>query len=295
MKKILLLLSLSLVQLSLVAQIDTTDLLFYSTFDGTFDDLSKNEIRLVDSNITFTTDRFDNPNSAIYSSISSYPPNVYLSIIDSNYFKNIYENDFTISVWIKYAGDGSYSIGHIIKTNDLQIRNSQYIDFGNFSWNDPNKPDFSEWHHFVWTTMGDSIVEYLNSEPVRKRHKSTASNSFNNSKHLLLQELNGSADDLVIFKRSLNQSEINTLYSTNNVITGVSSKLDKNPLQIPNPISGKISLPENYEVVSLTSITGQVQIESKSNILSLYNVPSGLYMLKIRKANNYFTQKIIVK
>src|SRR5690606_24424106 len=130
----------------------------------------------INSNLTFTTDRFEHGNSAIHSSNAS--DNIYLKIADSALFKVIHQSDFTISAWIKYEGNGTYSVGTVFQLYQLFINNKQYIDFGSLKFNYPDKIDFNKWNHMVWTTEKDSIDEFLNGVKIRKISKSKENSFF---------------------------------------------------------------------------------------------------------------------
>ena len=64
----------------------------------------------------------------------------------------------------------------------------------------------------------------------------------------------------------------------------------------PNPTKGIIKIDENnIKVVLITNQSGEIILESKSNIIDLSDKPKGVYFIKIVTDNNAFVDKIIVE
>ena len=222
MKKLLLISALAL-SFNAFAQIPTNGLIGYWPFTGNANDVSGNGWNGIVHGATLTTDRFGNANSA-YSFDGS-----------SNYIAtgNLNLNDTaTISAWVYPIGtlgsmvdkdkDASGDAGYVLIYNNPVHGLYAHVGWSGNAANDifPS-PYYSltvnQWHHCVLTLNNGTAKIYLDNNLI---YTQTGVNpTSQNSDTLLFGKsvwggnlLNGKLDDIRIYNRPLDSTEINSLY-----------------------------------------------------------------------------------
>ena len=187
-------------------------------------------------NATFTTDRFQNEKSAIRLTYGYYqvPAGVYFS------------GDFTISVWIRLNklvswariidfGNGAYSNNVILSTSNISTGQPILILY-NGTISSSRVSTLSALKIGLWTNIAFSLNRttakiYLNGtfsaldSFLRPTNMTRVSNYVGKSNFPNNENLNADLDDLMIFDRSLSDSEIIELMKVNSLITSTSTAL----------------------------------------------------------------------
>ena len=209
------------------------DLIIYMPFANETRDLISLDYATSQSNPTFVTDRSGNANGAI-----SFNGENFLTLLTTEN-RNIQVGDsLSISVWVKMQntdfelerifeksnGQFSYeepNFGLGLTDNNVSFFYSGQPEASlyDYSWaENPNLPEDTEnWHHIVITVETDSE----NSSVVRLyrdgllRNSAEAQSLFLNTQafnYFIGKELQAHLDDLRVYKRLLNQDEINILF-----------------------------------------------------------------------------------
>jgi len=187
---------------------------------------------------TLTTDRFNNINSAYYfDGIDDY--------IDIPYHLSQQPNTLTISVWInkayessKYStiiasnggGDGSVDDPYVVGDSGfISVSFEGLSSLQRIELYSNNILSHNQWHHIVtiFNDEVDSAYLYINgilNDVKFEQNMSLDQNNLGlkigtyqmgNGSPLLINCFNGKIDDIMIFNRPLNKSEIDSLYHDN--------------------------------------------------------------------------------
>ncbi len=197
---------------------------------------------------TLTTDRFGNTNHAYeFDGINDY-----IAIPHSEVLNFGYNDDFTISVWVKIANQQRDLIGtnneiiskwdanrgtsypYAIRYNNGTAESSSREKISALRWdsescnNNPTilhscKISTDEWHHLVLMKQGNTLYSYQDGLLTGQRIDNTSpSCNTKNSFPILVgkRDLNqryftGSIDDISFYNRALTEEEINILFTDN--------------------------------------------------------------------------------
>jgi len=234
-----------LVRLQSNAQVNLTNgLVAYYPFNGNALDSSGNNNNPSFNNATLTTDRFGNANSAYsFDGATSY-----ISIPNSASLN--FGTSITISIWVKptgfYSGTCKDNVIFEQTTNTgsgkgySMVFSSQGYSNGNTcnlpldtlhqvfygATNNANSISYqpyiqeNNWYHLVFTYNGDSTHFYVNN--VLKYSTGEKISPFSNTASLLFGQygdatfpywFKGALDDIRIYNRALDSSEVTTLYT----------------------------------------------------------------------------------
>jgi len=322
--------------LSTIAQIPTNGLVAYYPFNGNANDESGNGHNGTVNGASLTTDRFGNCNKAY--SFSSLMSN-YIDLISNG----LNLDQYSYSAWAclnSFPGTGSrytvLSIGSV--TGD------QFIDYDNYynaasvscnGWGSDNyygnmlqnliysgsTASLSQWYHLVTIKSATSFKVYLNGALVDSISNTSApfygtgtlkaeiGSRYNNT--LLFD---GKIDDIRIYNRVLNGTEISALYNEvpntcnatvtdtlviNANLTGFNPISYQNNIKIyPNPTFDKITIDcgSNYNTINsyaikITNTLSQTVYESLiTKQISTINLSSwtgkGIYFVYLIDGNN---------
>jgi hypothetical protein len=208
----------------------TDGLMAYYPFSGNTNDTSGNGNNGSGSNLSLTTDRFNNTNSA-YTFNGS---NSQVSIPDSQTLNP--SKQISISLWVKQGGaNGSNSYQAVISkglnntVDDYGIRMSrEFRMFGELrtdafynTYSDTqSQVTAGQWYMLTMTYNGSNLLFYENT--AQKGNSPPVSGNINDGSLAVLignnggEAFKGVIDDVRIYNRALTQAEINTLYHMNN-------------------------------------------------------------------------------
>ncbi len=211
------------------AQIPTDSLVGYWPFNGNANDATGNGHNGVVNGATLTPDRFGNPNSA-------YSFNGIDNVIEINPGINL--DTFTISFWYKtstttvHAGlvamhrNSSYNSSYL--TQLYNGKGNVYITSTTssvFSVTDNSNSNDNLWHHFICIYDHDSLKLFIDdilvaadtaSFDINQTSLPLSFGAFRNSTNTgYVGFYEGVLDDIRIYNRALNQSEITSLYNEN--------------------------------------------------------------------------------
>lgn len=270
---------------------------------------------IVNSGASFTIDRYGRSQNAL-----EFDGNSDKLTIDHN---NLLLDTFAWSIWVKF--DEHPSIGNVtfilnlggnLKDAGLNLANN-YAGFTGFSgftymingssaanYTTGSLPSLGAWHHIVINRYTDKIQMYLNGILVgTSSANSGAAYTGSNIGFWIGSRLGqsnyfkGIIDDIQIYSRPLEASEVISIYSrVNNVIIE-----DKGLRIYPNPSSGSISITGLGEEAEVTifDLTGrsldQVSMNKMENEMHIQDLKSGVYFVKIQDGENVTSHKIIVQ
>lgn len=311
MKKTITLLALALC-LKLTAQIPTyiptNGLVGCYLFNGNLNDLSSSNNNCTDNGATLTTDRFGSSNSAyIFNGTSNYL---------TSSFAPLTNVPFTISTWVNINHIGA-SLSPIISLGEGGSNNLSKMYFSSSVYSpslghtqNPSigcggadditttqSVDTNTWAHLVvvcsnFSTNGTIFyinnVAYTNNTIEGANIPIPTNNSaFTIGKHTGnggVSFFNGVIDDILIYNRVLNDSEINQLYTASTTTTIKSNKIKNLNIFTYNDLIKIDSVLPNSTIKVLNSL-GQIVFESISKDEIQTNLQTGIYTIQILNNN----------
>lgn len=232
-----------------------------------------------------------------------------------------FDDEFTVSVDFYSSGDNGHLFGYFFRTGDYP-NDHLYLGLGGHSniapactlwvdttydygdhhwWSDT--VSFKQWNNLIYEFRSDSITIFKNGIKGSSFLRTT---SFNNKKFGLghigkwnTYPDNMHIDNLVIYGRKLNATEINYYGDVNRSMSLVSISehpTSTNQIQLyPNPTSDYVTI-KGEKVIAATafSINGQaVPVNYSNNKIDLFNLNKGLYYIAIQTAKGTFVKKVI--
>jgi hypothetical protein len=281
--------------LAVSAQIPTNGLVAYFPFTGNANDLSGNANNGTVNGATLTADRFGNLNSAYsFNGTSNY-----ISVNDN---ASLRLTSFALSAWVFYSSNittvseilhkDTYPYNYGINSN----ANSKVAGFfgsnGSFqNMVSTTSSPFGQWHHIALTHNGTTAKLFVDNVFIDSL---VAGNVTTSTGMLYIGALtgtqyfyNGKIDDIRIYNRAVNLTELNALYNEgvcfqsitvtdtliiNANITGFNPISYANTIKIfPNPTHDQITINYgNYSAMTgytlkITNSLGQVMFTSPIN------------------------------
>jgi len=270
---------------------------------------------VANSGTSFTNDRQGNPNSAI--NINQNSTSATVVGLPSG------SSSRTISIWAKLnsfsvfeynhlygygtAGNSTGNGGSILASNIVN-GNATTTSLGHLGYANNHTQsvvgyDFRNWNHFVFVYDGTNSKVYLNGTLFGTSPKTwntiVTSSNFTIGGFFGENFFDGALDDLKIYNRALNATEISNLYIYNSLLS--TDDFDSKNLKAtiyPNPASDFFTIEMENEVKSIEiySIQGQKVLTASSKEINVSNLSKGMYLVRIEDQNNAIaTQKLIVK
>ncbi len=306
-----------------INSIPTNGLIAWYPFNGNTLDNSGNSNNGVNTGATLTTDRFGNANSAYNFSGSNQfitCPNIAaLNGLATATFslwvkvngKNAWGNNSNSNAMFILSRDGDYAPGYIgmwfspsIQTFGSGFRSGKGVGFETTLKYPVPQP---EWHHISFTLGGGFFKFYVDGELVGTTPftapLATSSGAINLGKlpvGSFEYYLNGVLDDVAIYGRTLDSTEIKALYDLSGSL--VVNKFDNKAFAYyPNPVSDELNLSYSYGLTSVkvTDIMGRQLYFKKLNEnavkVDMSGMSKGVYFVEVTSNNSSKTIKVIKK
>ncbi len=224
---------------------NTAYLLSCYKFDGNADDAYGTYHGALFGGVSMTTDRFNNPNSAYeFDGVDDYIKIPMTSLADAG--------DYSFSMWVNFASIPSNNntrtnIFAVTPASGPIVNNTHAIEMSSggagvvINYTYPCSPESqcdrafsraltpSTWYHFVLTRQSNTFRFYINGNLVASSYSFTETYPISNNFVGLIGKglnpsnssnpnvyFNGKIDDLKIFKRALNFSQVKALYDQTN-------------------------------------------------------------------------------
>jgi len=308
MKKIILF-AILVLNINAFGQIPTNGLVGYWPFNGNANDESGNGNKGILHGVTLTNDRFGNANKAYnFDGVSNY-----IDVADANSLDFGTTTSFTVACWIKTAGTNNVFHGIVTKStvapstelgwqfgsqyNKLQNEFGGGTTTANFTGN--TLINDNNWHLaiFIVDRVSNTSSYYIDGNFDKSLVSTNFSLNVSNSRPMYIGAdrqlgspyfFNGSIDDIRIYNRALNQSEIAALYNEsicyqsvtvtdtliiNANLTGFNPVKYSNTIKVyPNPTKDAITIDcgNNFSTLSgytvkITNSLSQTVYTSKVN------------------------------
>lgn len=258
------------IQLKAQSSVPTQGLMAYYPFSGNANDASGNGNHGTNSNAALTAGRHGDPNEAYaFNGTNSY-------ILLNNNFD--YQNR-TLSIWFKadtvtsdwsviYTSDNMNIMYGMLTLSVFRLNNQDRILYNLGNKLDTAVIQQKKWHHTVVSIHNDTASVYLDCQFIGKTHITGYLNSndvstkavLGTSRGLNMRFFKGAIDDLRIYNRGLDTSEIGQLCRESNP-SNLTSKTRYSAFEVfPNPAYGSftirfpsIHLYQNLKAVIYTS------------------------------------------
>jgi len=269
--------------------------------NGNGNDISGNNFNGTPSGVEPTKDRIGVNNSAYYFPTNLNTPNIDIAPIGND--------TISVSLWYKNKETNQWKTllcGDLSFYHQLLLQNQQigYYD-GNFVGSGVSITD-TLWHHIVMVKVNTNFTLYLDGNLIQN-----TTNAFKNSENPLSvignnksggagsQAIKGSLDDVLIYTRILDQTDVDQLYCTSDVVTGIwSTESVDNKISIfPNPavdkltISGGLTELNIVKIVNAQGITERTYSSYGQNSeITISDLPAGIYIISV---NDKFIGKFV--
>jgi len=286
--------------------VPTNGLRAWYPFSGNVNDTSGNNLNGTNNGATFTTDRNGNADSACHFN------NTNITIPNSG---NIdFSQGFTLAAWVNTEEDRYASIidkfpncgtNYGFRLNG-RLGGSFWAEkgcYGSGTFTFSTAVPLNTWHHVVAIIGTDNVIKIyldgvLSGENPTGSMNLANSEIFNIGSGRGVEYFVGKIDDVGIWNRALNQSEITTLYQS--IQMGIEDNFEVNEFSIfPNPAGNFLNIlnknAKKIEELSMIDITGKIVTafnfnNNYSNEKMTIDIPqslkSGFYLLKIKVENN---------
>lgn len=269
-------------------------------FDNTYNNVSGNTPFAQNAGTSFVTDRHGNGNNAL--NINNTGTTATIANLPYEALPR------TVSLWVKINtmnGVGFnflYSYGTNLSPEGAYINATSIIHFL------PNHTaslthNVNVWYHFVFAYDGTTSRIYRNGTLISTSNG--AKNTANNSDifRLGLSEggapnyFNGAIDDLKIYNYAMTETQVEDLYEEEAVLS--IDSLQSTSLKIyPNPAGSVVYIDSGDLLMSrveLYSVLGKKVLETTESKISILDLSSGIYLVKIYSGNKFVTKKLVVK
>ncbi len=285
-------------------------LIAYYPLNNNINDSSKNHIHGQLNGGTFTNDRFNNNNSALFFD----GINDFASI--AKFSKFIPSGDLTICFWAKSIKNASLNTLMLMPDNTSnRIAISLYYSHngnGSFFWDyagisprifvEPVNPN-TEWEFFVaYFNSSTEKMGLLKNNVLLREIDQTRRFSMDSTKTLNLGNgndgfYNGTLDDIRFYGRILTSEELNELFLAKADVEA-DLKVGNDIKIIPesyNPKKFRIISSKAIESICIYSSSGQLLFTGNTDFMDLSTLPSGMYYIRLADADNdNYTKKILL-
>jgi hypothetical protein len=302
----------------------TANLKVCMPFNGNANDISGNGNNGIVNGATLTTDRFGNPNSA-------YAFGTNKNITLSSFTVVAPTNELTISMWAKTYANTSNCLFQLIPDNysDRCVGCAAYsnagttmmiFDYGNLSGGRTtytNIPiDLVNWHHYVYVLSQSGNLKQMYKDGALLSNKTYSLSCTNKNLQFAIGAgldqtsgplwFNGYIDDVCMYNRALNSSEVSALYSGTGACFGVGiEELANIEKGIVYPTSSETGI-YNFSISGMNSeskievyttdgklIRTFTDLAKLNSTVDISNAGSGIYIVKLINNGKIYTQKLI--
>jgi hypothetical protein len=314
-----------LVTVSSFSQVNlTANLKVCMPFTGNANDISGNSNNGTVNGATLTTDRFGNPNSA-------YAFGTNMNITLPSFAVVAPTNELTISMWAKTYTNTSNCLFQLIPDNysDRCVGCAGYsnagttmmiFDYGNLTGGRAtytNIPvDHVNWHHYVYVLSPSGNLKQMYRDGVLLSNKAYGLSCVNKNLQFAIGAgldqaggplwFNGYIDDVCIYNRALNSSEVSALYTGTGACFNVGiEELTNIEKGIVYPTSSETGI-YNFLMSGMNSeskievygtdgklIKSFADLSKLNNTIDISNTGSGIYIVKLYNNGKTFSQKLI--
>jgi len=276
----------------------------YTFNDATYNDQTGDN-HGQNTNTVLAADRFGNTNKAAY-----FNANAYVEVGDSSELDLNNMTAISISFWSKQTTFNA-SITAVISKWTNSGSSEQY---GVFAQNDdfaiavgtvatnamtiPTNID-TNWNHFVvvYDLTNTSITGYLNGVsggtlPLAAFPGTSVTSSFvigaeKTFSNQYVRHFNGYIDDIYVYNRAINQTDVNALYNAPNPATVGINEFSNTTMKIfPNPAKDLLTIntSEKIEQLSIYNISGSlIKVENTNDdSINVSNLQKGMYILSVK-------------
>lgn len=282
-------------------------LLAYYKFNGDAKDNSGNGHDMIVDGAVLALDKDGNANKA-------YSFNGASAKMTTSKDINIGGNLLSISVWLKakeLSSNTPYGVnipfltgGNIaLWTQDAVAVGMSLTSYETKSTGGDIKPK-NDWIHFVGVYDGRTIKSYVNNYPAGAADLFKV--VFESYPFVLGGFSNtfwsGSIDNLYFFNRELDRADIDMLYNTPELTSGLGNEKEfNNALKVfPNPSNGRVSIEMDINKTGRMLVINYLgeTVFTKENVSQYENIdldlPSGCYTLQVNSGNTIAQRKLLI-
>lgn len=311
MKKITFLLT-ALLSLNVFGQIPTSGLVAYFPFTGNANDSSGNATNGTTYNVSLTTDRFGNSNSAYLFSgnTNSYISFPSTNVVNSTYSYSIWLNVKNMpangsSVSMVEIGQGGGGTGQQMTLHNNYLNVHTGLSVGGYNQTSPNfglttksLPSTNTWYHLASVRNTNYILLYVNGNLIDSQGvANTILPKYGSPVKAFIgvrcdntNPFNGAIDEVCIYNRPITASEVKQLYLNGTASTEIVS-IASNIKIYPNPAIGRltIDLSESncskgtFELIDLNGRLVKTEKFDGGGVhdINISDIQQGLYFVKL--------------
>lgn len=263
-------------------------------FENSYASESGNILFGSNAGTSFTTDRANNPNSAININNTGASATILgLPYGSANRTISVWAKTNVLNAQINYI----FHYGSSGNGNGLAFRPTTILYFANAGANLElaNTNLNNTWVHYVCTYDGTTANVYKNGVLFSSGTKTfnTANNSdifkLGLSEDGFANFFNGAIDDLKIYDKELTQEQVLSLFNNNALTSTKNLKYNNFNINIyPNPATDKIVFENDAETTqkAIYNLQGKKLMETYENSMAVSHLPSGIYIVKFTDSNN---------
>lgn len=271
--------------------------------DGNGNDISGNNLSGVATGVVPTKDRRGVAGGAYYFPTTLNTPNIDIAAItnDTISVSLWYKNKETAQWKTLLCGDQSFYHQLILQYQEIGYYDDGFVGSG-------VKITDTLWHHLVMVKVNANFILYLDGKQIQ-----STTNAFKNSSNPLSvignnksggagsQAIRGCLDDVLIYTRILEQTDVNQLFCTSDILTSVWSAdaIENKAAIFPNPATDKITISgSNIESglneVKIFNAQGIVEriisVYGQNAEVNVSDLSTGIYMISV---NDKFIGKFV--
>lgn len=270
------------------------------TFNNTYNNIDGNTPFLNIPGVTsFTFDRNSTPNSALQ--VNASASKTFAAILAPTS-----KNPRTISIWYKAGqntgspGVFSYGANTQFQTFGMYLAADGSPVFQGYAYDNPfggGTVAAGVWHHAAMAFDGTLVYVYIDGVSKGSVPR-TSLNTVYGTNFFLGNAVNMVYDDLKVYPKALNQTEILALYNATTLGAENSNVKNTEVSIYPNPVKDFVTISSKNEIksVSIYDLQGKKISGSNQAKVNVSSLSNGVYMMTVvDKNNNATSKKLIIK